>query len=340
MNDAREWVSSRLTVCSTAGDEVVCLCPWCGKDKLWVNTKKQRFICYYGCRAGSLVSLVAEVEKVSFKDAAALIEVAGPRTTGELRDLFDNLREPAVDVERVRQHLPPEFIPCFDGRTFNVPVYVDDDLPEGRGLDDATIIRHGLGWAKEGRYRDRLIVPIHCEGNYTFLGRLMGRPRDFRWTTEEGATVEPPRYLHPKGANISTFLYWFDHLPEDVDVVLVEGVFDAIRLLSFGIYAVATFGKRVTRAQVALLRRRRPRSVTVFYDAGAVAEGHEDSSLLKSRLRIPVRRCTPPGLHDPDSLGFAEGASAVRACLAAAEDAGTRLDGLAEALKGLRPRGD
>ena len=93
----------------------------------------------------------------------------------------DNLKTVVERKERLKQvlfcpkpmlidhPLPDEFVPCFDGKFWRIPKYVSE-----RGISDSSIIRHGLGYAESGRYRDRLIVPILARPSRTFIARLMG----------------------------------------------------------------------------------------------------------------------------------------------------------------------
>ena len=316
--EAEEWARSRLKVRSESGDELSADCPLCGGvGKLWINVEKGVGVCYRGCFRGGVAKLVSVVDGVTFGEASRRLEGPCAKSISDLRERFDGLRPP-VDSGRVVQGLPAEFEPCYDGQVLRVPSYLERDPPGGRGLDDETIARHGLGFASAGKYRDRLIVPVHCDGNRTFLGRLMGRPEAFAWRTKGGERVEPPRYLSPRGANLGRFLYWFDHTPRGAHVVVVEGVFDAIRLTSLGFHAVATFGKSLSPAQLSLVRRLRPSSITVLYDSGAVAEAYHDAAKVKRVTSTTVLVGTLDE-GDPDSVGFASGRAAIAKILATAK---------------------
>lgn len=332
---AADWIRARLRVVSESGNEITAECPFCGKPKLWANPGKGVFICYYGCDQGSIARLISAVDGVPLSRARERLAGEAPRSVGELRDRFDRFH-PDHEIVIVDQPLPHEFRPCFDGRRYHVPAYVEEPLPDGRQLDDRALRLHGLGFAESGRYRDRLIVPIHCAGNRTFQARLMGDPRDFAWKDRTtGRIVEPARYLAPKGANIGRFLYWYDHAPRRADLVIVEGVFDAIRLIGLGVHAIATFGKRVTGEQLALLARLEPRSIVVLYDAGARSDAVTDAWKIRHQIGRKARRVAVgslPGKHDPDSFGAAHGRRGVREILKAATPVKDRLCSLREAL--------
>lgn len=335
MKLAGDWIRSRLRVLNDDEREIVCECPWCGRATLYANPPKGVFICYYGCAKGGLATLVMHVDNVGFKEALKLLEAPLGR---DLTSIANAPYKYVIQEEKVAQPLPEEFVPCFDvlHDELSIPHYAEAKMPSGRQLSDSSIITHGLGYAAEGRYRDRLLVPIYCDGSFTFLGRLMGRPAEFSWYSKKtGQLVEPPRYLHPKEAGISGFLYWYDHLPKGAEIVLVEGVFDAIRLLSFGVFALASFGKRLSDAQLQLLVAKRPKKVSVFYDASAGAEAARDAWLIKSRLRIPVYVVTPPGDHDPDSYGAKRGKKKTLCLIAKGKAVKSRLDSLATAIKAL-----
>lgn len=335
MNKAavEEWVQSRLTIISQSGDEVVAKCPQCNDPKLSINVSKGVVICFKGCFSGNISFLAAKVEGCTVTEARDRMADVAPRTTQSLRERFESLR-PVNDQISVYQPLPKDFQPCFDGRQYRIPSYVEDPLPEGRGLDDDALRLHGIGFALRGRYQDRLIVPVHCEGNRTFQARIMGKPSEFKWTDKLGKVREPPKYRSPRDANIGSFLYWKDNVPEGVDVILVEGVFDVIRLVSLGFYAVANFGKRVTKHQIEILRRMRPKSVMVMYDAGATADGFSDAWKVKTKFgKLPVKVAKMRGDDDPDLLGFRDGRRGVLRLLRRAKPVTSKLDMMRAALK-------
>lgn len=335
-----DWIRSNLTVFSESGDEFACECPSCGDPKLWINVRKLRVICYKGCYSGSLAWLIKTVERCSFGEAEQKLEREAPRTIDDLRERLGEMSKgrDTGETELVSQSLPEEFEACFDGFRYRVPAYLEDPLPRGRDLPDNVLRRHGIGFALEGRYRNRAIIPVHCCGNKTFLARLMGKSRDFAWIDRNRKQREPAKYLSPKGANMGSYLYWFDNTPIGVDcLIVVEGVFDAIRLISLGFRAVANFGKHATDEQIALFARLRPKKLLFMYDGGATTDSRADAWRVKSKLpRMNIGVVPLTGEDDPDTIGATGGAKAIKSLLKQTEPVTNQIDVLRASIEGIR----
>ncbi len=334
------WVEERLPSHTSSGDEILTDCPWCGKPKMYVNRNKGVFHCHVCLEKGRADKLVAKVE-------GETIDAARKRLEGRVGDvdtlktrLHRSMKGHWVEPEKFTNYkLPREFTPCFNGLEWRVPEYLELPLPEGRDIDDDAIVRHAIGYAMEGKYRDRIIVPIIHGSRHVFLARLMGEPREYRWKNKEGKTVEPPKYLTPKNAGLATLVYWLDHVPTGADLIIVEGIFDAIRLLSLGFNAVATFGKYLSVEQRKAIIAKRPRRVTFLRDDDATASAWQEARALRRLagargLEVLVAEC--PAGEDPDSLGSRRGAEGVERVLSGAKPAGSRTAALHSALEALR----
>jgi len=95
---------------------------------------------------------------------------------------------------------------------------------------------------------DCVIMPVVCQGKYKFWqarypfkGKVPEHFRDGR---------RKPKYYIPAGAKKSRVLYNFDRATQTPIVVLVEGIFDAVRV---GMSGVAMFGKKPSTRQQMLL---------------------------------------------------------------------------------------
>ena len=302
------WVKDHMEVLSKSGGELVCRCPFCNSDRFYVNPKEAVYVCFRCWESGTTTKLVkVRTPGMGWKAAEALLR-QGEADDDELEELL-RVR-PGGDVARgerykVRHILPAEFVPCFDGEHWRVPKYLTRPMPKGRELCAEDITGAALGYCKLGRYRDRVIIPIACDGHHTYLGRLMGRESDFAWTAEGGRRVVPPKYLMPKGAGLPQVLYGYDQVTQGAEVIyIVEGVFDRIRMVALGYRnVVASLGKKLTDEQVELLRRRKPRSICVIYDAGSgYISAVEVAVATRRRLQVVSTVVRLPA-DDPDELG-------------------------------------
>lgn len=91
-------------------------------------------------------------------------------------------------------------------------------------------------------YRDRIIIPIFDEYN-----RIRGYcARTIRSSVER-------KYYNSKGTCFSELLFNYNNVKnnEYKFVVIVEGIFDCLRLHKF---SVATFGKKISKHQISLLQ--------------------------------------------------------------------------------------
>lgn len=331
MSLAREWVENSLNIHGAAGGEWLVECPWCSRPKMYVNPDKG-FVCFRCREKGGIPRLVAKVEGIDTESAKELLKSKGVIDEADLREQLRALdtrrstrrREPAVHP------LPDEFIPCFNGKEWRVPGYLDE-----RDFSNEMIIRHGLGYAEEGRYRDRVIVPVIHGETRTFLARLMGPSKWFRWTTKEGEVVEPPRYLTPKDAGLSDIIYGASWIKPGQHLIGVEGAFDAMRLTDLGFHAIAFFGKRITPRQAAEVKKLKPASLTILFDDDAATYAFLDSLRLTHTLpEVYVGRL--PSGFDPDSLGRARGREGIEDVLKRRRASGDPLDALSAALEQLR----
>jgi DNA primase len=182
------------------------------------------------------------------------------------------------------------------------------------GYNDALLVEAGLLVTREEtneirpRFRNRLIFPIHdASGHHVgFGGRMLG-PGE-------------PKYLNSADSPIfskSRLLYglnWAKHAIRREDrVVVVEGYFDAVRLMSAGLDpVVAPLGTALTEQQVAMLARY-TRTAFLLYDSdrpGLKATFRAGDELLRHGFAVQV--VTLPEGEDPDSFVDTHGADALR----------------------------
>lgn len=309
------WIDDNLRVIRvrSSGNAVVDRCPFCGRaGKLEIKIGKGKRFGLWNCwtcrTRGGAVALIAEVEGISFKAAARIVK-------GRRSDLVDEEPEELdEDLDaRLVIPLPDEFVPCYDEAAdkFTIPVYLRD-----RGVSRPIMRRFGIGFCNDGPYARRVIVPVRCDGSETFVARHVSDGR--------------PPYLTPGITGAPRLLFGFDLVEPGTDLVLVEGVFDALRLIRFGFTAVATLGKVITEDQATLVRRLAPRSITLALDPDAIADAHEATT--RFALDAPVKVAEfPEGVDPGDStLGQA------REALDNSRPSAGRLDALNARLAGLR----
>lgn len=192
----------------------------------------------------------------------------------------------------------------------------------GLGYDDARLLAAGLLVRREEqeeprpRFRDRLMFPIHDPSGHPvgFGGRLLGPGEPKYLNSADSEIFNKGRILyHLHGAR--------NAIRRDERVILVEGYFDALRLVAAGIECVvAPMGTALTEAQAELLARY-TRQVFLLYDSdgpGQKATFRAADVLLAKSLEVRV--VTLPEGEDPDTFVQKQGRDAVERQLEQAMD--------------------
>jgi DNA primase len=190
------------------------------------------------------------------------------------------------------------------------------------GIEDDRLLAAGLLVRRDEteelrpRFRDRLIFPIHDLSGHTvgFGGRLLGPGEPKYLNSGESEIFSKGKLLyHLHGAR---------HAIRKADrVLLVEGYFDALRLVDAGVeHVVAPMGTALTESQADLLTRF-TKQVVLLYDsdaAGQKATFRAADVLLSKGLEVRV--VTLPEGEDPDTFTRSKGREAVEGLIEHAMD--------------------
>jgi len=190
------------------------------------------------------------------------------------------------------------------------------------GFDDARLLEAGLLTKSDQeseprpRFRNRLIFPIlDVAGRHVgFGGRLIGAGDVKYLNSSETPVFSKGKLLY--GLHKSR-----NAIRRADRALIVEGYFDAVRLMASGIEeVVAPLGTALTEMQVGLLKKY-TKNVFLLYDsdaAGLKATFRAGDELL--RQGFSVRVVTLPAGEDPDSFVRTRGAAALETQLEAAID--------------------
>lgn len=236
------------------GYEFAAMCPYCGRrGKFSVNVEKNLFHCFRAsCDAhGHAARLIAYVEGIptssAFERFGKKLETSEPGYSKT--KAFES---PEFDVP-----LPDEFIPCFEaGRDpeYRVIRYIRDRI------DNDTARRFGLGFCREGKYFNRVILPVRCPNGNAWTAR----DATDDWKTND----RRPKYVNAEGDWAASLLFgWEQYTETGGDLAIVEGAFDVMRFAMHGIPAIALLGKELGSGQRALLHRlARDTTITLLID--------------------------------------------------------------------------
>jgi hypothetical protein len=289
---------------SPTSSEYLLPCP-CGSSRLRWNSEKGAFRCW-GCRRdGGTLDLVQLLEQCDLERAVEVVAAsqlppgAAPTVLGKV----GLVRRVAGEVLR---RLPPMRWPreaeLLDP---SAPVHADAWAywrSRGLGVGEARV--SGVSFARRGRLAGRLVLPVRMDGAVVYYqARSIGDDAQ-------------PKVLNPSSreaeATASEVLYGYDLARGSQHVVVVEGLFDALRV---GPHAVALLGKTASPAKVERLRRMSATRYTVYLDRGD--EERREARRLASLLAewAPTFVAEPPEGYDAGSLDRARNAEVVAAAV-------------------------
>jgi DNA primase len=267
------------------GEELRADCPFCGdtRQRLGVNSQTKLWHCFNCDEAGNLVGFLMRVLGLTYEAAVEMI-LAGRNRRRGLVELRAAEHTPAARARPVE--LPAEF------ELLKMPMLKRNNrfwryLIQGRSLSLSTVQDYGIGFARSGEFAWRVIVPVIMHGQLmTFVARAISRERQ-------------PKYRSPEGADNSRALFNLERLAGREEVVLVEGVFDALRIPDM---AVATLGTHLSQAQRTLLIRAGVQRVVICWDEDdtGLPQAYEAARALRGQIEV-LQAALPEGT-DPGRL--------------------------------------
>ncbi|MBC8459221.1 MAG: toprim domain-containing protein [Deltaproteobacteria bacterium] len=223
------------------------------KDSFSANVKKNNWHCFVCDAGGNILDFVAQIEDVSIREAALLIQEwfditpkkpelarrkGGDRTKAKREAAAPTPAAPSPSIEPVNPPL-----------TFKLK-NLDSNHPylKERGLAKETIKAFGLGFCQRGLIKERIAIPIHNENGelVAYAGRYPGEP-------PEGE----PKYKLPPKFQKHLVLYNFHQakdLAKEQSLILVEGFFDLFNIWQAGLKnVVALMGTSMSDEQARLI---------------------------------------------------------------------------------------
>ena len=324
----------------SSGEEVRCSCPFHDDEhpSMSVNLTKKVFTCHADTcgEQGNILEFVDGMEgEIGLREAAekladiCQIGLAAPRAnkasqrrkgsprakgrekqpqakkgrSRPARKAADGRnQEPAPAIQESQKTGQPVFDDEPDAteplKPLGFELQLDSAHPYGkkRGFSDWQVETFGMGYCSRGTMRNRWCVPIHDPSGQliAYIGR---------WPEDE-LPEDEPRWKLPKDFDKSRVLFNLHRFIETNSsaVVLVEGVFDAIRLAEDGIPAVALLGSSISEAQVTLLKSLPLITAYVMLDGGA--DEAQDKVVARVSREALTRSVILPKGDDPASVAY------------------------------------
>jgi len=194
------------------GTEYIFQCPKCEhhKRKLSINLEKGAFKCWVCDWSGrNIYRIIRQFgttdDKYEWKSYTQQIEV---------EKFSDKMFGPKEKYRQAEISLPNEFISLANKKLPSTSTYPLNYL-KSRRIGKKDIIKWKIGYCPRGMYAGRVVIPsFDEEGNINFF---VTRSYDRNWK----------KYMNPQVSK--NIIFNHPYVDFDEDLVLVEGVFDAIK---------------------------------------------------------------------------------------------------------------
>ena len=196
----------------TKSNETLFYCPNCNhhKKKLSVNISKNVFKCWVCDWSGKNIYRIIR----RYGTSSQRYQWKGFTTELEIENFNNKLFNQDVVTASNEINLPKEFITLSSKNLCSTSIRPINYL-KSRGLTNNDIIKWKIGYCTTGDYAGRVVIPsFNAEGN---LNYFVARSYDRDWK----------KYSNPNMSK--NIIFNHPYVDFDEDVVLVEGVFDAIK---------------------------------------------------------------------------------------------------------------
>ena len=196
----------------TSGEESLFYCPYCKhhKRKFSVNIEKNFFKCWVCDMHGRSIRRIIR-RFGSYEQLREWDKLDDREDISRFDEIFEHRNEVKIPQ---RISLPEEFV-TLTGKTHPLSATHAIKYLEKREVTKEDVMRWKIGYCVRGNYENRIIVPSFDEDGYA--NYFVARTYNGDWR----------KYLNPSLSRDIIFNELY--IDWDLDVVLVEGVFDAIK---------------------------------------------------------------------------------------------------------------
>ena len=299
--DLGKWVERNMTVLVRSGNEWMCECPKCHREKLAINVERKAWQCWV-CRFSGWQPVVLIQTVLGCGLRTAMDEVGG--LVSDRSETIDPLEaEKAVRGSFPAAPDPPGASVGLEGIAARYAHLRGISAEHARLFGLGSVRGDGSGSKADRLLRGRLLIPVWDERRvmiyWTARATFLQTPKTLNCPRSE---VHSEWGLpHVEGVADKSEVVIGLHLVSPGDeIIVVEGPMDAAVC---GPGFVSVMGSKVSRSQAAAIARRRPSRATILFDPDEA--GHAGAAaavrLLSSYLSTTQAQC-PEGL-DPAMLG-------------------------------------
>ena len=321
-----------------AGSNMKGLCPFRGEKtpSFMVNPVRQSFHCF-GCgEGGDVLSFMMKYYNLTFpetiKQLAQRYQITLPeqqftsddkKKAEKRQKLFDaNERATRVyheyllnnpEAAQARDYLTKREIPqekIIDFQLGYAPESWDflsnkvskSSITQGEAEEAGLLVRKESGRFYD-RFRDRILFPI-----FDLTGRVAGFGGRILGEGEPKYLNTPETLIFDKGRMLFGLFQNRDAIRKSRQAVVVEGNFDLLALVSFGLdNVVAPLGTALTQSQIRLLKGYADEVILLFDGDEAGIKAAMRSVPLFLAEQVAGRVALLPAMHDPDTYIRAHG---------------------------------
>ena len=285
------------------GKNLIARCPYCGKEgKFGVyigreTARKKPFMSNCFSCGSSATTLNRTLEAIGRPDlmVAHTVELDAKLDTTALF--------PLEQAEEIDDHLGIVELPDFYKRSFSHPYL------KGRGFtyDDYEYFPVGSTGKLNFRYDDYVIFPIIDSGDTVgYVARHLWPKLSidaYNRRAKVRGEYQIRRFRNSTENDFVKLLYNYDAVigDETETVILCEGIFDVVALTrkldlydNGRVVAVATFGKKISQAQIFKLQTKGVQNIVVGFDGDAVDSTKKTASELAQYFEVLIADIPDP----------------------------------------------
>lgn len=278
---------------NVSDDSVNIKCPFCDatgnpdpSDHLGVFVGNGVFSCWRCKKKGPFHYLLMKITGFSEEYCKDIIENSIDKSDKDTIDIIKEIINSKPEYNNKTQikfsGLPEFFVPITKHTNYSLL----NKYLNRRKISIDTVIEHGCGICRVGKFMNRMIIPVFFNGKVvSFQAADLTGKAELKYKT---AT-----------SNINDYLYGYDNISTGGRMIITEGILDKWRV---GKDAVCTFGTHFTDKQRKLIIKKKLNELIMLWDGDAWQYAMKESGYFEPFVNI-VRTVILPKEHDPDSYG-------------------------------------
>jgi len=274
-------------------DSINVRCPFCNdhSNHCGVFVDSMIYHCWLCRGSGPLSKLLSNITDKSPSYCRSLVKQKSGRVEMEKGKAYlQNKVDPHKIPKRSEVEKKPRFPPlCYSPRRCKSNEYLKGWMEE-RGYGFKTLTYYNCKFCVSGEWGGRLIVPVYVEDEM----------KGFVGVDVTGEKTIPYKMSDKR---VKEFVYGYDDVEDDGDVIIVEGILDKWRL---GGNAVATFGTALSEQQISSIVSLKPKGLVICMDGDAFWHSRQKIITYFSAHVEKLKVVRFPEGEDPDSYGRKE----------------------------------